>query len=210
MKDMSDRALKERIIGAIVLVVFAVLVVPVFLDGSSEEQETISESVTLPGQNSQNRTQQTVVLDRDRSQPVPASRASTPAASTAEKRPEPVSKPAVETPKQQPEEKPVVLATTGSPVTESPVTEPPSSPATSSTTGMWAVQLGSFANQENANRLAASLRDQGYAAFISELQTDSGALHRVRVGPQKDRDSAEAIAVQLGKSGQDGRAVPHP
>ena len=75
---------------------------------------------------------------------------------------------------------------------------------------MWAVQLGSFANQENAERLAASLRNQGYAAFLSQLQTDSGALHRVRVGPQKDRDSAEAIAAQLEKGGHKGRAVPHP
>ena len=203
--DMSDRALKERIIGAVVLVIFAVLVVPVFLDGPSEEQETVSESVTLPGQNNQNRTQQTVVLDRDRSQPVPASRTPTPATSTAEERPEPVSKPPVETPQEQPAEKTPVVA-----ATEAPVTEPAAQPAPSSTTGMWAVQLGSFANQDNANRLAASLRDQGYAAFISELQTDSGALHRVRVGPQKDRDSAEAIAVQLGKSGHNGRAVPHP
>jgi DedD protein len=202
---MSDRALKERIIGAVVLVIFAVLVVPVFLDGPSEEQETVSESVTLPGQNNQNRTQQTVVLDRDRSQPVPASRTPTPATSTAEERPEPVSKPPVETPQEQPAEKTPVVA-----ATEAPVTEPAAQPAPSSTTGMWAVQLGSFANQDNANRLAASLRDQGYAAFISELQTDSGALHRVRVGPQKDRDSAEAIAVQLGKSGHNGRAVPHP
>jgi cell division septation protein DedD len=31
-----DRALKERIIGAAVLVVFVVLVVPVFLDGPPE------------------------------------------------------------------------------------------------------------------------------------------------------------------------------
>ena len=204
LQGMSDRGLKERIIGAVVLVVFAVLVVPVFLDGTSEEQQTVSETVTLPGQNSQNSTQQTVVLDRDRSQPVPASRTPTPAASTTENRPEPVSKPPAETPQDEPAEKPVVVVET-----EAPVTEPVTVPA-SSTTGMWAVQLGSFANKENADRLAASLRDQGYAAFISELQADSGALHRVRVGPQKDRESAEAIAEQLGKSGHNGRAVPHP
>ena len=213
MLDMPDRALKERIIGAIVLVVFAVLVVPVFLDGTSDEQEIVSESVTLPGQNSQNRTQQTVVLDRDRSQPVPASSTPTPVAATpvaatpvtaaTRNREEPVSEPPTEAPAREPEATSAVVATS----TDSPA---PTPATTISSTGMWAVQLGSFANQENAERLAASLREQGYAAFLSQLQTDSGALHRVRVGPQKDRDSAEAIAAQLAKNGHKGRAVPHP
>ena len=44
-----DRGLKERIIGAAVLVVFAVLVVPVFLNGPSTDAEIITELVSLPG-----------------------------------------------------------------------------------------------------------------------------------------------------------------
>ena len=79
-----------------------------------------------------------------------------------------------------------------------------------SATGMWAVQLGSFGNQENAERLAADLRNQGYAAFLSKLATRSGELHRVRVGPQKDRESAEAMAARLQKAGHSGQVVPHP
>jgi DedD protein len=75
---------------------------------------------------------------------------------------------------------------------------------------MWAVQLGSFSNKENAEDLAASLRKQGYAAFVSQLQTDSGVLHRVRIGPQKDRASAEAMAARLAKVGHDGKVMQHP
>jgi DedD protein len=75
---------------------------------------------------------------------------------------------------------------------------------------MWAVQLGSFSNQANAERLAADLRKEGYAAFLSQLQTDSGKLHRVRVGPQKDRPSAESMAGKLGAKGHNGQVVPHP
>ena len=71
MQQMMDRALRERIIGAIVLVVFAILVVPIFLNGPSKESEIITESVTLPGQNNQERQQQTIVLERDRTEPVP-------------------------------------------------------------------------------------------------------------------------------------------
>jgi DedD protein len=75
---------------------------------------------------------------------------------------------------------------------------------------MWAVQLGSFSSQENAESLASSLRDQGYAAFLSQLKRGSGSLHRVRIGPQKDRATAETIAAQLAKSGHTGQVVPHP
>ena len=75
---------------------------------------------------------------------------------------------------------------------------------------MWAVQLGSFGDQANAERLAADLRKQGFAAFLSQLSTSSGQLHRVRIGPQKDRDSAEAMAVRLQKAGHKGQVVPHP
>ena len=64
-----DRALKERIIGAIVLVAVVVLVVPVFLDGPPNDAETVTERVPLPGQADQKL--QTVVLDRDRADPVP-------------------------------------------------------------------------------------------------------------------------------------------
>ena len=64
--------------------------------------------------------------------------------------------------------------------------------------------------KENAENLAASLRKQGYAAFLSQLQADSGPLHRVRIGPQKDRDSAEQMAERLQRVGHTGQVVPHP
>ena len=193
--QQMDRALKERIIGAAALVVFAVLVVPVFLDGPGDDVEMISESVTLPGQNNQERKQQTIVLERDRTEPVPTAAVPAPA---AQKKPAPEKEKASPT-AQKKQATPAATTTTNKTVV-----------ATESTTGMWAVQLGSFSNQENAERLAADLRKQGYAAFLSQLKTDSGALHRVRIGPQKDRDSAESVAAKLGGAGHKGQVVPHP
>jgi len=191
--QQMDRALKERIIGAAVLVAFAVLVVPVFLDGPDDDVEMITESVTLPGQNNQERKQQTIVLERDRTEPVPA------AATTA---PPVQKKPAAE------QEKPVVKVPTEQ---AAPATTSKKTPAaTESTTGMWAVQLGSFSNKQNAERMAADLRKQGFAAFLSQVRTDSGQLHRVRIGPQKDRDSAESVAAKLASAGHKGQVVPHP
>ena len=216
-----DRALKERVIGAIALVVIAVLVVPVFLDGPSTEVEIVSESVTLPGQNEQSRKRQTIVLERDRDQPVPVSgsrnlqattaaeklaaddaarKAAAAAQVAAEAKAPPPEKDQAEPPQPAPKTEPAATVAKAEVKTAAP----------ESATGMWAVQLGSFSNQANAERLAADLRKSGYAAFLSQLSTSSGSLHRVRVGPQKDRQSAEAVAGKLSGDGHKGQVVPHP
>lgn len=197
---MMERALKERIIGAIVLVIFVVLVVPIFLDGPPEEGDIVSERVLLPGQADDQDTK-TVVLERERSEPIPVANSSPP--ETVEKKEQkPVPQPIVQSPPQQ----------TAARVEPEPQPAPPKEapkPA-ASTTGMWAVQLGSFSSKDNAEKLAADLRKQGYAAFLSQLQTSSGTLHRVRIGPQKDRASAEAMAARLLKVNHKGQVVPHP
>jgi DedD protein len=194
-----DRALKERIIGASVLVFFAVLIVPVFLDGPAEDTSVMRETVTLPGQSAQGTRQQTIVLNRDRTEPVP--QATRPQA------------------KAEPKPTPKITQSTAPAPTQSPTSEsvtpvkketPAAKPVVTSETGMWAVQMGSFSNKVNAERLATNLRKDGFAAFLSQLKTSSGELHRVRIGPQKDRDSAESIAAQLGKAGHKGQVVPHP
>jgi DedD protein len=188
---MMERALKERIIGAVVLVVFVVL----------NDGEIVSERVLLPGQEEQKT--QTVVLDRDRTKPVPNASVAAPANDepvrdeAVREEPEPVvSKPDDPEPKRS------------SPAQAEP--EPATVQPAASSTGMWAVQLGSFSNKENAEKLAADLRKQGYAAFLSQLQTANGQLHRVRIGPQKDRQSAEAMAARLAKADHEGQVVPHP
>jgi DedD protein len=195
---MMDRALKERIIGAAVLVLVVILVVPVFLDGSPGDGEIVSERVPLPGQSEQET--KTVVLDRDRTDPVPSGNSSEVPPSKPQAKQNVVAQEArTEPPASRSEPKPVPTQ----PAPENTV-------ATASSTGMWAVQLGSFGDQENAERLAADLRKQGFAAFLSQLSTSSGQLHRVRIGPQKDRESAEAMAERLNKTGHKGQVVPHP
>jgi DedD protein len=214
-----DRALKERITGAIVLVLVAVLIVPVFLDGPAGSTENTQEVIVLPGQDTQTSAQKTIVLERDREQPVPLARSQQPTTAT------PANSAAASAADKLQESLPDAPATVASdmlvkaapakaePTTVQPPPKPQSAPAqtaAASTTGMWAVQLGSFSSQENAERLAASLRKDGYAAFISQLKSGSQQLHRVRVGPQKDRGSAESVAAQLQKAGHKGQVVPHP
>jgi DedD protein len=201
---MMDRALQERIIGAAVLVLVMVLVVPVFLDGPDEDGEILTERVPLPGQAEQEN--RTVVLDRDRTEPVPSNHTApepVPASQPEPSQSEPTSEPPEPDP--APAEDPPTKAESKTPekVESQPAPEP-------SATGMWAVQLGSFGNQENAERLAAELRKAGHAAFLSQVSTSDGQRHRVRIGPQKDRDAANAVAAQLKSEGLDAKVLPHP
>ena len=215
-----DRTLKERIIGAVVLVVFVVLVVPIFLDGPPDHSEIVTESVQLPGQSTQK--MQTQVLERNRSTPVATSADAS--AEPKEEKPKPQIL-AMKTPEPraaEPEPKVAGAAPAkkndAKPEPEpEPEPEPDSEPATAaelavetSSTGMWAVQLGSFSNQANAEKLAADLRKRGYAAFLSKLATQKGQLHRVRIGPQENRDAAATVAKKLESDGHKGQVVPHP
>jgi DedD protein len=221
-----DRALKERVIGAAALVAIAVLVVPVFLDGPSTDAEIVSESLTLPGQDEQARKRQTIVLERDRDKPVPVSGTRNSQATTAAEKlaaddaarkaaaaqaapqgPD-TDVAAKSAPPDRDEPEPKEKAPEATTVAKAHTRNAPA-PAESAT-GMWAVQLGSFSDQANAERLAANLRKEGYAAFLSQLDAPSGSLHRVRVGPQKDRQSAESVASKLGGDGHKGQVVPHP
>lgn len=205
-----EKALKERIVGAVILVLFVVLVVPIFLDGPPANDAIVSERVLLPGQEGQEI--KTVILDRERSVPLPATSSDTtakivtaaiaptiaPEQATAEENTEEPAAAAVEVALQStPEKTPAPASTTAVPVP-------------TSTTGMWAVQLGSFSDKANAEKLAADLRKQEYAAFLSQLMKNGNELHRVRVGPQQDRQSAEAVAAKLLKRGHKGQVVPHP
>lgn len=191
-----DRALKERIIGATVLVIFAVLIVPVFLDGPSSDTGMTRTLVALPGQGEQITRQQTIVLTRDRSKPEPqASMTKVPVAS----------------PPKVVKQQPAPATSRAAATNKSPASKPPTAkPASASATGMWVVQMGSFSSKANAERLASDLRKKGFAAFLSQHETSSGELHRVRIGPQKDRSSAESMAAQLDRAGHKGQVVPHP
>ena len=88
--------------------------------------------------------------------------------------------------------------------------QPPASkasPTRVASAGGWAVQLGSFASRENAQRLAKQLEGKGYGAFVLEGGGTSGKLYRVRVGPEPDRAAATALAAKLRSAGHKGSVV---
>lgn len=64
-------------------------------------------------------------------------------------------------------------------------------------TRVWAVQLASFGEEENALKLRDRLRGDGYEAFISTVRKNDEVLSRVAVGPLLDRSEAEALRADL-------------
>ncbi|NIM71285.1 MAG: hypothetical protein GTN86_13395 [Xanthomonadales bacterium] len=61
----------------------------------------------------------------------------------------------------------------------------------------WVVQVGSFAEEPNAQRLVSRLREGGYSAFAEAVTDTTGTVYKVRVGPEIERESALRIAEAL-------------
>jgi cell division septation protein DedD len=69
------------------------------------------------------------------------------------------------------------------------------------------VQLGVFANRENAERLALDVRVKGFKASVSAVSSGKRKLYRVRVGPTPDRSGAQELQGRLKAAGRPGGTV---
>ena len=76
-------------------------------------------------------------------------------------------------------------------VEKPPVAKPAEKPAASSTG--FAVQLGAFANPDEARKLRDRARAAGFSATTESVKTDKGVLTRVKLGPTTTRQSADAM-----------------
>lgn len=87
----------------------------------------------------------------------------------------------------------------------------PARASTAPTVG-FAVQLSALSSEADANALRDRARAAGFVAFHQRVNTDRGAVWRVRVGPEADRAAADrlrdAVRSQLGLP--DAIVVPHP
>ncbi len=87
------------------------------------------------------------------------------------------------------------------------VPSPPKLPLASA----WTVQVGSFAQADNAAKLEARLRDAGFPAFVDTVSSSKGIRYRVRVGPVLDKDEAVKLAERIHeRMGLKGFVVSHP
>ncbi|CAI3962584.1 DedD protein [Alteromonas macleodii] len=61
----------------------------------------------------------------------------------------------------------------------------------------WVIQLGSFRHEKNVKALLTKLEKAGYRAFSRKIQTSSGPLNKVFVGPDLDKKKLESALPHL-------------
>lgn len=210
-----DEQLKARLIGATVLVVLAVLLVPELLSGrkvhspgdsTGQPRGTRSYTINLGG----GITEGTPPASPSPARPAEvapqqrADQADTPAP-TSEPEPQPEPRSAAATPvarEPAPQAEPAPSPSRPSQAAAAP--EPASTPSVASASpvpaaagGRYSVQVGAFGSTETARRLVADLRRDGYPAYVAPLQKQGKTLHRVRVGPAATREEADRLAARL-------------
>jgi DedD protein len=73
----------------------------------------------------------------------------------------------------------------------------------------WVVQLGSFKHQKNVRELLTVLEKSGYRAFSRPVQTSSGQLTKVFVGPDLQKEKLEKALSHLKEiTNLQGRITP--
>lgn len=64
--------------------------------------------------------------------------------------------------------------------------------------GLYTVQIGSFQDESQAQKLVGSLKSRGYPVFIKSMTTSDGKTwHRVRVGTFRDVEAADTYGKSL-------------
>jgi len=228
--DASSRAnrLRQRLVGAAVLIALAVLLLPIWLDGSGLRAPRVEpvpptpkvsqpKAVTVPQPTPK---QQSELQHPPRAlMPPPQSSAAAsdsdtaraPASQAQQTAPEPEKKPA-------PETQPEPAKADKTPASPKPAPKPAGKPESkteskapskalpaTSADGKWVVQLGSFSDELNARGLEKSVKEAGFKVYVEPLFAKKGTVWRVRVGPFATRDEAskatEHLRERLGRDG---------
>lgn len=212
-----DKQLKQRVVGAAVLVMLGVIFIPLFLDQGdlNTDVDDVADVPAMPEDDFSSRVipldeteierlgqrtslrlppevvEQTPSEDVDNSQLEPPPVVS----STSESTPAVVEAVAESAEVAEPDntpEPPAVAA--AAPDTVGDIKPP------RETVDAWTVQLGSFSSDTNARALIKKLRDADYPAYLERRVDGDVTAFKVRVGPQIDRKNAEQIRDRLHKT----------
>lgn len=187
---LLDKGLKQRMVGALVLVALAVIFLPMLLSREDEMRRVVVEAPAMPQVPA---VPEVVVQQADVLEPEVLPQEPIPLEDAA---PQPVETPV------QPEVQPVTPPT---PAPSKPAAKAetlvaaPAKPATrldaNSLPVSWSVQLASLSSRGGAENLQKTLRSQGYNAYIRTFD----GMNRVFVGPLIERAEAERLRDQLNR-----------
>ncbi|MCP1457022.1 SPOR domain-containing protein [Pseudomonas kilonensis] len=201
---LLDKAYKQRMVGALVLVALAVIFLPMLFSRQDEQRQVTVDAPAAPQAPSvppvqvepvavpepQALPQEPVPSDEELAeQPAVPSTPIAPAPAPATLAPAAPSKPTVA---------PVPVPATPAikPAPSQPITAAPTKPDTTQSrvdaNGLsvsWSVQLASLTSRESAENLQKTLRSQGYNAYIRSAD----GKNRVFVGPLIERAEADRL-----------------
>ncbi|MBB2495025.1 SPOR domain-containing protein [Aquipseudomonas ullengensis] len=172
-----DKGLKQRIVGALVLVALAVIFLPMLFSREDELRQVVVDAPSMPA---------APAVPQVELEPVTV--------------PEPVAEdevPPVE-PVPTPQDSQPVVSEPAVPaaVPEAPAaSQPAATPApasqldASSLPVSWSVQLASLSSRSGADKLQQTLRSKGYNAYVRSFE----GMNRVFVGPVIERAEADRL-----------------
>ena len=198
---LLDKAYKQRMVGALVLVALAVIFLPMLFSRQDEQRQVTVEAPAAPQPSAMPQVQMDPVAVPEPQalpqEPVP----------TDEEVAEEAAPAAPATPAAPAAPAPTIPAQIARPATPPPVAKPipaPAQPITSATSkpdttqsrvdanGLsvsWSVQLASLSSRASAESLQKNLRSQGYNAYIRSAD----GKNRVFVGPLIERAEADRL-----------------
>ncbi|MDX9669990.1 MULTISPECIES: SPOR domain-containing protein [unclassified Pseudomonas] len=195
---LLDKAYKQRMVGALVLVALAVIFLPMLFSRQDEQRQVTVEAPAAPQAPAMPQVQlESVAVPEPQTlpqEPVPSddevagqSTPSMPIASAPAPAPAPVAKPVAPAPA------PAARPTTApaQPIAAAP-TKPDTTQSRVDANGLsvsWSVQLASLSSREGAQSLQKTLRSQGYNAYIRSAD----GKNRVFVGPLIERAEADRL-----------------
>jgi DedD protein len=211
-----DRRVKERLVGASILVVLIVLIVPELLSGPAPSGVSPKLPVSAP-EPVRNVTVDLATAKAPAVEPAmdpatPGSAAAGAASSAASGAgsapagaivppPAAAGSAAAETQRAASSEQ----LESAAPTPTTPAVAVAAKPAAAG--HGWAVQLGSFASRANADKLARQVRGQGFSVFVLPGGSGAAQRYRVRIGPLADRAAAAQTEAKLKASGHVGTVV---
>jgi len=183
-KGAEDFNPKHRILGAIILVAVAVVIVPLLLRQHEPPTELKgNEAASLP--DSPNKvivtpvTPQVSATHRTSEAPSPVTEPA-PVEPSTKALPPKVEMPAAKV------EAPAKVAAPEKPAREKPAEKA----APAKTDKGWVVQVGTFSNTDNANRLSTKLKQHGHTVLTEKITLEGRSAIRLRVGPFADKSAA--------------------
>jgi DedD protein len=191
-------ALKQRLIGAVVLVALAVIFVPMLLDGSGRDSGDkvsveIPDEPDPPDPTFDEQTMDTAETPDEGDRGVAATTTSDSADTDATASATASAAPTSDAPDAEPASADSASGEAATTERADETTDTPSSPDSEGGPSAWVVQMGSFGEKTNAVVLRDKLRAADHDAFIEQGSTGDTQVWRVRVGPVATRERADRL-----------------